>query len=70
VAQDAVRLAKLVQGSLLPTVVGTGVEFGGYHCRQDGALEDPGVLTQPEVAFSPAKPDVNASVEEKRTGGE
>jgi len=50
-------------GLLLPTVVRTGVQFGGYNRSQDGALKDPGVLTEPEVVFSSAKSDVNASIE-------
>jgi hypothetical protein len=45
VAQGSVSLAKFIQGSFFPMVVGAGVEFGGYHRRQDGALEDPSVLS-------------------------
>ena len=47
--------------------VGTGVEFGGDHCGQNSALEDPSIFAEPEVFFSPAKPDVNARVEQKQS---
>src|SRR5208282_4996168 len=50
--------------------MGTGIELGGYDGRKDGALEDPGVLAKPEVVFAPTKPDVNASIEKERTGGQ
>ena len=59
----SVRLAKFIQNSLFPMVVGTRVEFSGHNCGQDGALEDPSVLAQPEVVLSPAEPDVNAGIE-------
>src|SRR5438046_5498291 len=53
--------------SLFPMVVGTGIEFGGHNGRQDGALEDPSVLAQPQIALSPAEADVNASIEQEGT---
>ncbi len=53
-------------GALPPMVAGTGVEFGGDDRGQDGSLEDPGVLAQPEKALSPAEADVNASIEHQR----
>ncbi len=62
--------AKFIQGSLFSMVAGTGVEFGGCHCRQDGSLKYACVLSQPQVVFSPTKPDVNAGIEQKRTGWE
>jgi hypothetical protein len=40
-AQGAVGLTKLIQGSLFLLTVSTGVEFGGHHSGQDSALEDP-----------------------------
>src|SRR6516165_1100842 len=63
-----VRTAEFIQSSLLPMVVRTCVEFRGNHCRQDGALEDPGVFAQPSIVFSLTEPDVHACVEEKRAG--
>jgi hypothetical protein len=68
VTEGPVRLAKFIQNSLFPMVVGTGIEFGGHNGRQDGALEDSSILAQPEVVLSPAEPDVNASIEQKRSG--
>jgi hypothetical protein len=62
-----VCLAKFIEGALLPMVVRTGVEFGGHNCGQDSSLKDSSIIAQPEVVFSPAEPDVNASVEQKRT---
>jgi len=53
-------------GALPPMVPGTGVEFGGDDRGQDGTLEDPGVLAQPEKALSPAGADVNAGIEHQR----
>src|SRR6266566_1300402 len=55
-------------GALPPMVAGTGAEFGGDDRGQDGSLEDPGVLAQPEKALSPAEADVNASIEHQRLG--
>jgi len=68
VTEGLVRLAKFIQNSLFPMVVGTGIEFGGHNGRQDGALEDSSILAKPEVVLSPAEPDVNASIEQKRSG--
>ena len=66
--QGAVCLAKFIQGPLLTMVVGTGVEFRGYHCRQDCTLEDSGIFPKPQKLLASAKSDVNASIEQKRTG--
>jgi hypothetical protein len=44
VTKGSVRLAKFIQNSLFPMVVGTGIEFGGHNGRQDGALEDSSIL--------------------------
>src|SRR5580704_14219409 len=68
VTEGSVRLAKFIQNSFFPMVVGTGVKFRGDNCGQDGALEDSSILAQPEVVLSPAEPDVNASIEQKRSG--
>jgi hypothetical protein len=38
-----VCLAKLIQSSLLSLAADASVEFGGYDCRQDRPLKDPGV---------------------------
>jgi hypothetical protein len=43
-AQGAVGLTKLIQGSLFLLAVSTGVEFGGHHSGQDSALEDPSIF--------------------------
>jgi hypothetical protein len=61
--QGMVGLTKFIQGSLFLLAVGTGVEFGGHHCAQNSALEDPSIFAEPEVFFSSAKPDVNARIE-------
>jgi hypothetical protein len=45
VTKGSVRLAKFIQNSLLPMVVGTRVKFRGDNGRQDGALEDSSILT-------------------------
>ena len=66
--QRAVCLAKLIQGPLLAMVVGTGIEFCGYHCRQNRALEYAGIFSEPKVIVASAKSDVNASIEQKWTG--
>ena len=42
--EGPVRLAKFIQNSLFPMVVGTGIEFGRHNGRQDGALEDSSIL--------------------------
>ena len=44
VTKGSVSLAKFIQNSLFPMVVGTGIEFGGHNGRQDGALEDSSIL--------------------------
>jgi len=44
VTEGPVRLAKFIQNSLLPMVVGTRVKFRGDYCGQDGALEDSSIL--------------------------
>src|SRR5258708_2158437 len=44
VTEGSVRLAKFIQNSLFPMVVGTGIEFGGPNGRQDGALDEPSIL--------------------------
>src|SRR5580704_7082649 len=67
VTEGSVRLAKFIQNSLFPMVVGTGIKLRGDHGGQDGALEDPSILPQPQIVFFPAKPDVNASIEQKRS---
>lgn len=66
-AQAAVGLAKFIQGPLLPMIVGTGVEFCGYHCRQDCALEDSGIFSELKIVLASAKSDVNAGIEQKWT---
>ena len=66
-AHGAVCLAKFIQGKLLTVVVGTGVEFCGYHCRQNCALEDAGIFLEPKIVLASAKSDVNASIEQERT---
>jgi len=48
-------------------VVDTGVEFCGYHCRQDCALEDSGIFPEPKIVLASAKSDVNARIEQKWT---
>lgn len=65
--KGSVRPAKFVQNSLLP-IVGTGVEFGGHDCGQDGALEDPSILAEPQAVFSTVEPDVNAGIEQRGLG--
>ena len=67
-AQGAVCLAKFIQGSRLTMVVGTGIEFCGNDCRQDGALEDAGIFPDPEIVLAADKSDVNLSIEQKWTG--
>src|SRR2546429_303908 len=67
VTEGHMRPAQFIQNSLFPMVVGTGIEFGGHNGRQDGALEDPSVLAQPQIALSPAEADVNASIEQEGT---
>jgi hypothetical protein len=44
VTEGSVRLAKFIQNSLFPMVVGTGIEFSSHNGRQDGALEDSSIL--------------------------
>jgi len=67
VTEGHMRPAQFIQNSLFRMVVGTGIEFGGHNGRQDGALEDPSVLAQPQIALSPAEADVNASIEQEGT---
>ena len=61
--EGSVRLAKFIQNSLFPMVVGTGIEFSGHNGRQDGALEDnpSDMLTQVEfiIAKKLVRPAVN-----------
>ena len=66
-AQGAVCLANFIQGPLLTMVVGTGVEFRSYDCRQDCALEDSGLLPEPKIVLTSAESDVNAGIEQKWT---
>ena len=67
-AQGAVCMAKFIQGPLHTMVVGTGIEFCGYHCRQDCALENAGIFPEPKIVLDAAKSDVNPSIEQKWTG--
>jgi hypothetical protein len=38
-------------------------EFRGYYRGQDGSLEAPGVLSEPEITLSPTEPDVREGLE-------
>jgi hypothetical protein len=68
VAQGAVCPAKFIQDKLLTMVVGTGIEFCGYHRGHDCALEDPGIFPEPKIVLASAISDVNAGIEQKWTG--
>jgi hypothetical protein len=60
--------AKFIQGPLLTMVMGAGVEFCGYHSREDCALEDSSIFPEPKIVLASAKSDVNPSIEQKWTG--
>ena len=67
-AQGAVRPAKFIEDKLLAMVVGASIEFCGYHCGHDCAVEDPGIFPEPKIVLASAKSDVNAGIEQKWTG--
>ena len=56
-----------IESSLFALVVGACIQFCCYHCRQNGALKDPGIFAQPKVILSSAEPDVNARIKQKET---
>jgi len=66
--EGMVGAAELVQSPFLPMVASTSVELGHYHGCQNRALKYPGVFTKPHVILSPAKPNVNSGIKQKRAG--